>query len=69
MIAITAITSVSRFDNTPGIQFVVVLVRSGVSRIFKEAFASSTNPVTKITAEADGTQSGVILRSSWGANR
>ena len=43
MIAITAIlrhTSVSRFDNTPGIQFVVALVRSGVSRIFKEAFAS-----------------------------
>jgi hypothetical protein len=40
MIAITAITSVSRFDNTPGIQFVVAFVRSGVSRIFKEAFAS-----------------------------
>ena len=38
MIAITAITSVSRFDNTPGTQFVVALVRSGVSRIFKEAF-------------------------------
>ena len=33
------------------------------------AQASSTNPVTTITAEADGTQSGVILRSSWGANR
>ena len=72
MIPITAITSVSRFDKYPGIQFAVALVRSGVSRTFKEAFArwgySADSYIVRMTPELTDLRRGfnrTKLTSPW----